>query len=111
MLPCSTQKITRAILPRGKLLRTSHNSFSSERTRGIPIGHENSTSLNVFTDEFPVVPLKALQPLAHRLTSAIGAVKTCRQALESGIHRIPYQFWDRLSTLVVSVFVLVVSHV
>jgi hypothetical protein len=30
---------------RGKLLRTSHNSFPSEPTNGFPIGHENSTSL------------------------------------------------------------------
>src|SRR6202521_1032020 len=52
MKPCgstmqsfSTQKITRAIRPCGKLLRTSHSSRPSERASGMPIGQENSTSL------------------------------------------------------------------
>src|SRR5437667_11103547 len=53
MKPCrstiqsfSTQKITRAIRPCGKLLRTSHSSRPSERTSGIPIGQE-SISISV----------------------------------------------------------------
>ena len=96
MLPCSTQKITRAMRPCGKLLRTSHNTFPSERTRGIPIGHENSTSLMSSPINFPVLALKALQPLAYRLASAIGAVEECRQPLETGIHKVQYQFWYSL---------------
>ena len=106
MLPCSTQKITRAMRPCGKLLRTSHNTFPSERTRGIPIGHENSTSLMSSPINFPVLALKALQPLAYRLASAIGAVEECRQPLETGIHKVQYQFWYSLSTLNLRVIVL-----
>lgn len=45
MCPRSRQKITRAMRPRGNLLRTSHSSRPSEPTIGMPIGHENSTSL------------------------------------------------------------------
>jgi hypothetical protein len=47
----STQNSTRAMRLCGKLLRTSQISRPSERTRGIPIGHENSTSLiNILAD-------------------------------------------------------------
>src|SRR4029077_17471543 len=63
----STQKITRAIRPCGKLLRTSHSSRPSERTSGMPIGHANSTPLDIFADDPSILWLQALEPLPHRL--------------------------------------------
>ena len=74
----SVQNRTRAIRPRGRRLRTSHNSRPRERTSGMPIGQENSTSLMSSPIAFRSSSSKALQPLAHRLPSAIEAVEACR---------------------------------
>ena len=45
MDPRDTQKTTRAIRPRGNLLRTSQRPCPRESMSGLPIGQENSTSL------------------------------------------------------------------
>src|ERR1022692_4876898 len=94
---CSTQKITRAIRPRANRLLTSHNSWPNDRTSGIPIGQENSTSLTSWPMVFRSCRSKALQPFAHRLTSCVRTIETCRQAFETRIHAIQYQFWYRQS--------------
>jgi hypothetical protein len=62
MPPSCTQKRTRAILPRGKLLLISHKASPIERTSGMPTGHENSTSFYVLAEHFAFVRLKPFQP-------------------------------------------------
>src|SRR6266853_2114334 len=43
--PCPAQNSTRAMRPRARSQRTSHNLLPKDRQSGMPIGHENSTSL------------------------------------------------------------------
>ena len=75
MRPSCTQKITRAIFPPVRLLHTSQRSRPNERTNGMPIGQENSTSLMSSPMILPVRGLEALQPLTNRFPTAIRAVE------------------------------------
>jgi hypothetical protein len=67
----------------------------------MPIGQENSTSLNVFADDLPVFGVQLLQPFTHRLAAAIEAVETSRQAFETRIqfNILLYHLWYGPSTL------------
>src|SRR5258708_5855866 len=56
---------------------------------------------NILADGFSVLQIKALQPFAHRLTSCVRTIETCRQALETRSHAIQYQFWYRWSIPIV----------
>ena len=82
----STQNRTRAIRPCGRLLRTSHISLPSERTRGIPMGHENSTSLISSPMILRSTISRLFKPFPHWLAPAVGAIEAGGQALESCLY-------------------------
>lgn|GEM_PF-4159291 len=108
--PCSRtieesamQKSTLAIRPLLILLLTSQSPRPRDRTRGIPIGHENSASLmssDVFPDGFPVGGRKPQKPFPHRFLAIFIAIELRRQPLHVHPREMYHNRYDRTLPLI-----------
>lgn len=70
MLPSLAQKITRAMRPWVRLLRTSQSPPPSDRQRGMPVGQPYSAVAMSRPKNTSVLLIQLLQPIPDRLRTA-----------------------------------------